>query len=164
MEEEVKDLILTHQISSLYNSYNQSLDDGQIRDWPAYFVEDCLYRVTTKENVENGYSLNLIYCRGIGMLRDRALSLSKAVFFRERQQRRLMSGLTIESNNSYSEEAYNCRSNFFVSECCEENPSSFMVIGESKDTFIKTSEGFKISERLCIIDGGTLPGSLVYPI
>ena len=37
-------------LCDFYDDYYTALDDGRFEEWPAFFTEDCLYRVIPREN------------------------------------------------------------------------------------------------------------------
>ena len=45
------------RIAELEYAYAACLDDDRLESWPDFFVEDCVYDITTRENVEDGYHL-----------------------------------------------------------------------------------------------------------
>lgn len=48
-------------LRDFYDDYYIALDDVRLDDWPAFFTEDCLYRVIPRENFEAGYTLSTIF-------------------------------------------------------------------------------------------------------
>ena len=50
--------------------YCRVLDEGRIEEWPNFFAEDPLYRITGRENFDGGFPLGVIYCDSMGMLKD----------------------------------------------------------------------------------------------
>ena len=51
------DPVLQGLVDSLNAAYGLCLDDGRLEEWPEFFVDDCLYQVIARENVDNGGSL-----------------------------------------------------------------------------------------------------------
>jgi 3-phenylpropionate/cinnamic acid dioxygenase small subunit len=41
-------------IRDFYDDYYNVLDDVRLEQWPAFFTEDCAYRVIPRENYEAG--------------------------------------------------------------------------------------------------------------
>jgi 3-phenylpropionate/cinnamic acid dioxygenase small subunit len=60
-------------LRDFYDDYYTALDDGRFEEWPAFFTEDCLYRVIPRENYEAGYTLSTMYGESRGMLIDRVM-------------------------------------------------------------------------------------------
>ena len=55
-------------IATLNASSAKALDTGNLHDWPGFFLDDCLYKVTTADNHEKGYGAGLIYADSKAML------------------------------------------------------------------------------------------------
>jgi len=72
---------LRPDIEALYARYAHIIDDDRLEDWPELFVEDGTYRVTTRENHDNGLALGIMYCSGRGMMADRISALRQANVF-----------------------------------------------------------------------------------
>ncbi len=58
-------------ISDLMAEYALAIDEDRLEDWVELFVEDCDYRVVTRENVEQELPNVLMWCDNKNMLRDR---------------------------------------------------------------------------------------------
>jgi len=61
------------EIEEFNAEYAAVLDAGRVQDWPQFFTEDAIYRITGRENADAGLPVGLVYCEGMGMLGDRAL-------------------------------------------------------------------------------------------
>ncbi len=68
------------------------LDEDRLEDWPALFVEDCLYEIIAKENEDAGLPAPLIRCDSAAMLRDRVVSLRHANIYEKPHYRHMLSG------------------------------------------------------------------------
>lgn len=64
--------------------YCRILDEGRIEEWPNFFAEDPLYRITGRENFDGGFPLGVMYCDSIGMMKDRAYAIAKTLVFSPR--------------------------------------------------------------------------------
>ena len=63
------------RIEAFNADYANCIDSDRLEDWPEFFAQDGVYRVTTRENSERGLPISLIYARGRGMLTDRIVAL-----------------------------------------------------------------------------------------
>src|SRR5271163_4690544 len=75
---------LCGEIEAFNRGYAAALDDGRVEDWPGFFADDALYRITGRENADADLPVGLVYCEGIGMLKDRALAIARTVMFAPR--------------------------------------------------------------------------------
>jgi len=58
-------------IRDLLAEYALLIDEDRLEDWLGLFVEDCLYTVITRENLEQNLPQPLMLCENKRMLRDR---------------------------------------------------------------------------------------------
>ena len=55
-------------VQNLNARYVSTIDNDRLENWPDYFTEDCLYRITTKEDFDEGLLLGIIYATTRNML------------------------------------------------------------------------------------------------
>ena len=72
------------EIEEFNADYAAVLDAGKVDEWPRFFAEDALYRITGRENADANLPVGLVYCEGVAMLRDRALAIAKTTMFAPR--------------------------------------------------------------------------------
>lgn len=155
---------LATQVELLYATYCEALDDGDVGRWPDFFADQAHYRITTRENLERGMALSFVLCDGLPMLRDRAAGLKEAVFFRPRHQRRILSGLRLTSFDDPDGKGIDTVVSFVVYESVNNGPSRLLACGRSSDVVVREGGVFKFRRRMCVIDAGEMPDSLVFPI
>jgi anthranilate 1,2-dioxygenase small subunit/terephthalate 1,2-dioxygenase oxygenase component beta subunit len=83
---------LHHRINLLNADYARCIDDDRMEEWPGFFVEDCLYKITTADNHARGREAGLVYADSRAMLQDRVSALREANIY-ERQRYRHMTGV-----------------------------------------------------------------------
>jgi anthranilate 1,2-dioxygenase small subunit/terephthalate 1,2-dioxygenase oxygenase component beta subunit len=82
------------EIAALNAAYARALDTGRFEEWPGFFLDRCLYKVTTADNYESGYQAGLIYADCRAMLADRVMALREANIY-ERQRYRHILGVPL---------------------------------------------------------------------
>ncbi|MBV9247697.1 MAG: nuclear transport factor 2 family protein, partial [Acetobacteraceae bacterium] len=80
------------QLAALNAAYAACIDADRLEDWPAFFTERCLYKITTAENHRRGYAAGIVYADSQAMLRDRVAALREANIY-ERQAYRHIVGM-----------------------------------------------------------------------
>jgi 3-phenylpropionate/cinnamic acid dioxygenase small subunit len=75
----------------LLADYTYVLDEGPLADWPAFFTETCLYRITTRQNEERNMPLSIMLCDNHAMLYDRVEAVEKANIFEPHYYRHVLS-------------------------------------------------------------------------
>src|ERR1700722_5672915 len=82
------------EIAALNAACARALDSGKLEDWPGFFLDRCLYKVTTADNYAMGYQAGLIYADSRAMLVDRIAALREANIY-ERQRYRHILGMPL---------------------------------------------------------------------
>lgn len=155
---------LAAEVELLYAAYCEALDDEEIERWPGFFADECLYRITTRENLERGMPLSFVLCDGQGMLRDRAVAIQKTVVYRRRCQRRILSGLRLKTFDGLEADGIETCASFVLFESIGDAPSRPLACGRSSDVIVRERGELKFKRRLCVIDARIAPDSLVFPI
>ncbi|HVA14325.1 MAG TPA: salicylate hydroxylase [Stellaceae bacterium] len=156
---------LVADVELLYTTYAEALDDGDVARWPSFFADDGpFYRITTRDNLEQGMELCLALCEGQAMLRDRAIALQKTVMYRRRFQRRITNGVRLLTFDGLEGEGVKARATFAVFEAMGDEPSKLLVCGRSSDVIVRQGSELKFKDRLCVVDCRVIPDSLIFPI
>lgn len=74
----------------LQTRYASSIDNGRLEEWPEYFSEKCIYKVTSEENLTLGRPLGMIYADTRGMLKDRVLALREANIYEQHRYQHVL--------------------------------------------------------------------------
>ena len=77
-------------MQNLQVRYARCLDDNRLEEWPEFFAEHCVYRVTSADNYDLGLPAGLIYADSKGMLKDRVASLREANVYEEQRYRHVL--------------------------------------------------------------------------
>src|SRR6266849_10788584 len=83
------------ELQDLYSDYAACLDSDALERWPEFFIEECVYRITSAENYEAGLPLGLIYATSRNMLKDRVRALREANIYEPQRYRHLVSSIKI---------------------------------------------------------------------
>ncbi|HCM1323111.1 hypothetical protein HJ010_00480 [Vibrio parahaemolyticus] len=161
MNDLIEKIRLQQDINNFYTDYCDVLCESQIENWPSYFTNDALYRITTKEAIEEKYLINIVFCDGKKMIKDRAIGIQKAVFFRRQIERKVIGNIRIIETENMQ---INVSTSFFIVKSIEGYPPSLLCSGISKDIIAMDKNQLRFKQRLCILDADVLPDSLVYPI
>ena len=99
------------QARELLTRYTYVLDEGPLADWPTLFSEQCLYRVTTRQNEERNMPLSIMLCDNHAMLYDRVEAVEKANIFEPHYYRHVLSDshvLRTTSDSLWMETSFIC--------------------------------------------------------
>ena len=70
--------ITLERILALQAAYIRCIDGNTLESWPGFFLDQCLYVVTTAENHRSGFEAGIIFADLKGMLIDRIEALREA--------------------------------------------------------------------------------------
>ena len=148
-------------LTQLYADYACAVDSGDWDLWPDFFTEDCVYRLQPRENFERGFPLATLSFESRGMLLDRAYAIRETLFHDPYYQRHVVGAPVVrrvEAGRIYSE------ANYAVFRTKLDGPSTVFNVGRYIDQIVRTPEGLKFAERLCVFDSEMIPNALIYPI
>jgi 3-phenylpropionate/cinnamic acid dioxygenase small subunit len=85
---------LLFRVAALNAAYAACIDDDRLEDWPGFFLDACLYKITSAENLRDGNEAGIVYADRRAMLADRVLALRRANIY-ERQTYRHIVGMPL---------------------------------------------------------------------
>ena len=150
------------RIVDLEYAYAACLDDDRLEAWPDLFVEDCVYNITTRENVEDGLPLGIFYCHNRAQLRDRVKILRNAAVFSLRYYRHLVSNIRILAHDDafYDVEAHYA---VYATDVVDGTTEIFST-GKYVSKVIESNGGFLFKEKVVIADTASIPKNLSVPL
>jgi 3-phenylpropionate/cinnamic acid dioxygenase small subunit len=150
------------EIDEFNAAYAYVIDEGNLEEWPDFFTEDGLYRITARENADAGLPIGLIYCDGRGMLIDRTRAILKTTSHEPRYLRHFCSNvriLAVEPDGRIQS-----RSNYLVTETLMEGDTRIFQAGRYEDVFVRRDGRLLLKARQCIYDTLTITNALIYPV
>ena len=152
---------LRHRLRDLYDEVADLLDDDQVEAFPNYFVDDCLYRITSRENYDQGLPGALMYCEGIAMLRDRILALRETQVYEPRSWRHFISGVRVLGDDGNRVIA---RANFLVIEAMSDEEPRVFIVGRYVDVLERRGDRLLFREHIAVCDNHSIRRSLIIPV
>ncbi len=152
---------LRAEIEEFHAAYCAVLDAGRIEEWPAFFTADALYRITGRENAEAGLPVGLVYCEGMGMLRDRAFAIAKTAMFAPRY---LLHYVTNTRVLAAEGETVAAQANYMVLQTLTDERTTIHQAGRYFDRFRREAGRLLLQERHCVYDSLLIDNSLVLPV
>jgi anthranilate 1,2-dioxygenase small subunit len=151
---------LRERVEALYAEYVAAIDDA-IERWPEFFTADALYKIVTRENFDRGLPLALMRCEGRGMILDRVVAITKTSVYVPRRMRHIVSAIRPARQGDATIE---CSSHFAVFESFGEETTRLFTAGRSFDRIVEIDNSLNFKERIVVLDGDLIEGSLIYPI
>jgi 3-phenylpropionate/cinnamic acid dioxygenase small subunit len=156
------DAAVLFEISALNAAYAAAIDADRLESWPDFFLEQCLYKVTTADNHAKGYQAGLIYADSRDMLIDRIAALRQANIY-ERQRYRHILGMPLIVNRP--DGSISAETSFLVVRTMREGQMDVFVAGVYLDILRRNHEGtWRYAERIVVCDSQRFDTLLAIPL
>lgn len=149
------------EIEEFNAEYCAALDEGRIDDWPSFFTEDALYRITGRENADADLPVGLVYCEGMGMFRDRALAIAKTAMYAPRYLQHLVTNVRVLGVDGG---VISAQANYLVLQTLVDEKTTIHQAGRYFDRFVRAGGRLLLRERQCIYDSLLIDNTVVMPI
>ena len=148
-------------IAELNAAYASAIDNDRLEEWPEFFVEDCLYKITSAENHRRGYSAGIVYADSRAMLRDRVTALRIANIY-ERQSYRHIIGLPVLGASGPDSIA--AETPFLVARIMRDGRTDLFATGVYIDRIRDEAGGLRFAERIVVCDSSHFDTLLAIPL
>ena len=147
------------RLSALNAAYAAAIDADRLEDWPGFFTEKCLYKVTSADNQAKGYAAGIIYADSQAMLRDRVQSLRVANIYERQRYRHIvgMPSLGVEPGTS--------ETSFVVVRTMRDGTMALFAAGVYLDKTVTDADGaLRYAERIVVCDSGRFDTLVAIPL
>lgn len=149
------------KLVELNAAYARAIDNEQFEEWPAFFLDPCLYKVTTVENVAKGLAAGLMYADSRGMLEDRVSALRTANIY-ERQRYRHIVGLPVVL--AEADGVAEVETPFLIVRIMRDGNMSLFATGCYRDKVTSDASGaLRFVERIAVCDGSRFDTLVAIP-
>lgn len=148
-------------VEQLLARYAQCIDDDRLEQWPDFFVEDCDYRIVSRENAERGLPLATLSCESRGMLIDRVVSLRHANIYEAHRYRHLISSTVLGTVSATRIEA---RSHYAVFRTRTNGVSEVYSVGTYDDEMQWVEDALLFKRKRVTFDTGRIDSLLATPL
>lgn len=150
------------RVERLLARYVACIDDDDLENWPNFFTaEACRYEIITRENVERGLPLTLVFCTSQGMLADRIVSLREANIYPQRWYRHVVTNVLIQA---VTEDHLEVQSHYVVLQTRRTGQTSIFSAGKYIDRIVLQNGELKFAEKRVVVDTHSIDTLLVSPI
>jgi 3-phenylpropionate/cinnamic acid dioxygenase small subunit len=141
--------------------YARAIDNEQFEQWPELFHDDCLYKVTTADNVAQGMEGGVMYADSRAMLQDRVSALRKANIY-ERQRYRHIVGLPVVLGET--DGVAEAETPFLIVRIMRDGTMDVFATGCYRDRIKPNVAGeLRFVERIAVCDGGRFDTLVALP-
>jgi anthranilate 1,2-dioxygenase small subunit len=147
-------------VNALYQlmaEYGMALDEDRLEDWVELFIDDCDYRVVTRENVEQNLPNVLMWCDNRNMLRDRVESYRHVNEYNPHYDRHVIGPLRMLGETTFE-------ASYSLFQTDLEGNSRLFSVGRYRVEAVLEDGGARLKTVLVIADTGTVPSLLATPI
>lgn len=149
------------KLVELNAAYARAIDNEKFEDWPTFFLDPCLYKVTTVENVAKGLEAGLMYADSRGMLEDRVSALRTANIY-ERQRYRHIVGLPVVL--AEVDGIADVETPFLIVRIMRDGTMSLFATGCYRDKVKADAAGaLRFVERIAVCDGSRFDTLVAIP-
>ena len=152
---------LQFKVERLLAEYAHCINDDQLESWPDFFFDDCVYKVSARENVERNMPVAAIFCDSKGMLADRIISLRHANVYERHRYRHVVSSTLI---SDVSDTSLKARSNYIVCRTRINGVTEIFSAGTYDDKIVVVEDQLLFQERIVVYDTDRIDTLLVTPI
>jgi 3-phenylpropionate/cinnamic acid dioxygenase small subunit len=138
------------RLVELNAAYARAIDNEKYEEWPEFFLDPCLYKVTTADNVAQGLEAGVMYADSRGMLRDRISALRQANIY-ERQRYRHIVGLPVVLDEK--DGTTEAETPFLIVRIMRDGRMEVFATGCYRDKVRMDANSPRFAERIVVCDG-----------
>ncbi len=156
------DPTMLFEIATLNATCAAAIDAGRLEEWPGFFLEQCLYKITTADNVAKGYQAGIIYADTRAMLIDRVSALREANIYERQRYRHILSLPLITAQEG--DQAW-VETPFLVVRTMREGQMDVFAAGVYRDMVQRDAAGtWRYAERIVVCDSQRFDTLLAIPL
>lgn len=148
-------------IEALVHDAARLIDDERFEDWAELFVERGVYKITTRENVDAGLPIAVVFCEGRAMIRDRVLSLRQANVYNPHYDRHLIGNVRVLES---ADGVHQVHSSYLVMQTTPAGESRIFSCGKMLDRIVFEDGVARFAERIVVADTGAIRNLLATPL
>jgi anthranilate 1,2-dioxygenase small subunit/terephthalate 1,2-dioxygenase oxygenase component beta subunit len=150
------------RLAALNSDYAACIDADRLEDWPDFFLETCLYKITTADNHRRGYEAGVIYADSQAMLRDRVAALRDANIYERQAYRHIVGMPRIEPDTA---DTIVAETPFLVIRTMRDGRMDIFAAGRYLDRIaVADTETFRFAARIVICDSPRFDTLLAIPL
>ena len=149
------------RVMDLHARYGAALDNDRLENWPNFFTDDAIYRITSKADAAENLPLGIIYCNSKKMMVDRITSTREANIFEGQGYRHIISAPVIVTATETSIEA---ETSFCVIRIMHTGDSMLFASGVYQDNIALYDRDPKFMAKTVVLDSHKIDTLLAIPL
>jgi anthranilate 1,2-dioxygenase small subunit len=147
-----------HRILHAQAAQAGCIDDNRLEDWPAFFADPCLYKITTAADFRDGLDAGIFFANSRGMLEDRVSALRQANIYERQRYRHILGAPLIGTAGTASETA------FLVLRIMRDGTTDIFASGTYRDRWRLDGAAALLAERIVVCDSARIDTLLALPL
>jgi anthranilate 1,2-dioxygenase small subunit len=147
-------------IEDLLAAYAEAIDDGKLELWPGFFTGNGIYQIITRESLDAGLPIGILYCDSRGMMEDRVRALCTANIYEPHAYRHLLGRPRFERVG----DGFDVRSNFCVYRIAQDGDTVTFATGRYLDRIVDDGGALRFMARRVVLDSRRVDILLVLPL
>jgi 3-phenylpropionate/cinnamic acid dioxygenase small subunit len=148
-------------VEEFYFRYAECLDGGRLNQWPEFFLDACVYRVTTRRSLRLGPDEDLMSLKTKTAMRDRIVAIGQSEDYEPHMQRHFIANFRIQVSG---EDELRVQANVQILRTYPDRATEFLASGYCLDRVAVTDGRLNFREKLCVFDSDIAPADVVYPV
>ena len=150
------------RVAALNTAYAACIDADRLEEWPNFFVERCLYKITSADNHKRGYAAGIVYADSRAMLQDRVAALRQANIYERHSYRHIIG---MPSVGTAQEGEITAETPFLVIRTMRDGRMDLFATGVYLDRLHPEPDAsLRFAERLVICDSSRFDTLLAIPL
>lgn len=142
-------------------AYAYAIDEGPLSDWPTFFTDPCLYRITTRVNEERKMPLSIMLCDNHAMLFDRVEAVEKANVFEPHFYRHILSDSRVLAAE---EDSLTLETSFICVRSMLDGRMDLFTAGKYVDQLVKQDGRCLFKSKTVVLDHSRIDTLIAIPL
>lgn len=142
-------------------AYTYVLDEGPLSDWPKFFTDRCLYRITTRMNEQQNMPLSIMLCDNQAMLYDRVEAVEKANIFEPHFYRHILSDSRVLAADQHS---IKIETSFICVRSMLDGRMDLFTAGKYVDELVRQDGRCLFSSKTVVLDHSRIDTLIAIPL
>ncbi len=149
------------RLAALNTDYANTIDADRLEEWPEFFLETCLYKITTAENEKRGYAAGVVYADSRAMLADRIAALRQANIFERHCYRHIVGMPSIRGAENG---AITAETPFLIVRTMRDGRMDLFAAGLYRDVVNEAGDGaLRFAQRIVVCDSSRFDTLVAIP-
>jgi 3-phenylpropionate/cinnamic acid dioxygenase small subunit len=148
-------------VSNLLAEYAACIDTDTLEQWPDFFTEGCVYRITSAFNYARDLPAAIIHADNRRMLQDRVAALRKANIYEKQGYRHIVSVPRIRERDGALLDA---EAGFLVVRILAEGALDLFATGRYVDRIDFSADRPRFASKIVVLDSEKIDTLLAIPL